>query len=296
MKSSDKPQLVKKWWTSEKPPDVKGTDLEKALAAVEKALADAKTKGDGDSIDTCSAALRDLGGIVDRTIKKELDKKTHKDCIAVLEKYEVLIKAELKRLEDDKAELAAEGKKGDGDEDGEEDEGKLFEPEYLYKMIKVLRSSGKELNFGFGLNKESPEASRLLLARKGKPEKLYRALKQTGLFSAKLLMCGHALPDPVNAKVLVFRLKENANEPPQILKAGRRFLRNDKNLRFRKLKLVIGGTTYEDTDPDLEDEGVAASGEGAVAAAGGDRKGFAAELAALELALQQLIAEHQLAV
>ena len=124
-------------------------------------------------------------------------------------------------LEDDKAGLASQDEKSAGKDEGEEDEGKLFEPDYLYKMIKVLRSSGKELNFGFGLNKQSPEASRLLLARKGKPEKLYRALKQTGQFSAKLLMCGHALPDPTNGKVLVFRLEEDANEPPQISETRR---------------------------------------------------------------------------
>jgi hypothetical protein len=75
-------------------------------------------------------------------------------------------------------------------------------------------------------------------------------------------MCGYALPDPANAKVLVFRLEEGANEPPAILKLGRRFLRADKNLRFRKLKLVLpGGQTLEDTDPDTEEE------EPAVAAA-----------------------------
>jgi hypothetical protein len=292
MKSSDKPQFAKKWWMCEKPSDVKGANLEKGLAVVEKALADAKSKRDVDSIDTCSAALRDLGGIVDNTIKKELDKKAHKDCITVLEKFEGLIKTELKRLENDKVALAAEDKKNEGDDDGE-DEGKLFEPEYLYKMIKVLRSSGKELNFGFGLNKESPEASRLLLSRKGKPEKLFRALKQTGQFSAKLLMCGHAMPDPVNAKVLVFHLEEDANEPPQILKAGRRFLRNDKNLRFRKLKLVIGGTTYDDTDPDVDDDGVAAPAGSANGSAGG-RGPKLAELSAIEKDLKDLVAKYQL--
>ena len=293
MKSSDKPQFAKKWWMSEKPSDVKGANLEKGLAVVEKALADAKSKADVDSIDTCLAALRDLGGIVDNTIKKELDKKTHKDCIVVLEKFEGLIKAELKRLEDDKAELAFEGKKGEEDEDAEADEGKLFEPDYLYKMIKVLRSSGKELNFGFGLNRESPEASRLLLARKGMPEKLFRALKQTGQFSAKLLMCGHAMPDPVNGKVLVFRLEENANEPPQILKAGRRFLRNDKNLRFRKLKLVVGGTTYEDTDPDVDDDGIVVAA-GSANGSPVDRGPLLAELSAIEKDLRDLVAEYQL--
>ena len=129
-------------------------------------------------------------------------------------------------LEDDKAKVASQSTQDEGIGDGEEeDEDKLFQPEYLYKMIKVLRSSEKELSFGFGLNKETPEASCLLLARKGKPEKLFRALKQSGKFSSRLLLCGHALPDPANAKVLIFRVEEAANEQPQILKLGRRYLR-----------------------------------------------------------------------
>jgi hypothetical protein len=297
MKANAKPELSKKWWTSEKPDDVKGAELEKALQAAERALEDEAKKGDAGSIDTCMAALRDLGGAVDRTTKKELDKKKHKDCITVLEKYDGLIKAELKRLEDAKAKLAAAGEKDEGEEDEEESESKLFEPDYLYKMIKVMRSSGKELKFGFGLNKEMPESSRLLLARKGKPEKLFRALKQTGEFSNRLMMCGYALADPTNAKVLVFRLEEGESEPPQILKLGRRFLRADKNLRFRKLKLVLpNGKTFEDTDPDPEDEGVAATGARAAGATAGDREKFAAELAALEKDLQQFIAEHQFAI
>jgi hypothetical protein len=296
MKANAKPEFSKKWWTSEKPDDVKGAELEKALQATERALEDEKKKCDAGSIDTCMAALRDLGGAVDRTTKKELDKKKHKDCITVLEKYDGLIKAELKRLEDGKAKLAAAGEKDEGEEDEEETEGKLFEPDYLYKMIKVMRSSGKELKFGFGLNKETPESSRLLLARKGKPEKLFRALKQTGEFSNRLMMCGYALADPANAKVLVFRLEEGESEPPQILKLGRRFLRADKNLRFRKLKLVLpNGKTFEDTDPDPEDEGVAATGAPSNTATE-SRINFAAELAALEKAVEQLIAEHKLAI
>ena len=31
MKSSEKPQFSKKWWTSEKPAEIKGAELEKAL-------------------------------------------------------------------------------------------------------------------------------------------------------------------------------------------------------------------------------------------------------------------------
>ena len=118
MKASDKPQLTKKWWTSEKPSEVKGAELEKALMAIEKALADEKKKSDAASIECCLRGLKDLESAVDKTVKcKELKDKKHKDVVTVLEKYHDLIKGEQKRLEDAQAQLT----KG-GEEDEEEEE------------------------------------------------------------------------------------------------------------------------------------------------------------------------------
>jgi hypothetical protein len=257
MKSSDKPEISKKWWTSEKPSDVEGKDLVKALDAAEKALADADKKKEPAAIDACLTALKGVESAADKTIKKECDKKKHKDVITVLEKYAALVKAETSRL-DDLKKKAAKGAaaEANGEEDEEEDEGKLFEPEYLHKMIKILKSTGKELNFGFGLDSKNPAGSKLLLARKGKPEKLFKALKQTGDFSNRLICFGTAMPDAGDGKILVFKLAESAGEPPQIQKLGRQFLRSDKGLKFRKLKLILpGGQTLEDTEPDTEEEG-----------------------------------------
>jgi hypothetical protein len=251
MKASDKPQISKKWWTSEKPSDIKGAELEKALQAAEKALADEKKKSDERSIDAAMYAVSDVESAVDKTVKKECDKKKHKDLITVLEKFYDLIKAETKRLEEAKDKLSAAGTDGE-----EEDENKLFDKEYLYKMIKLMKSGGTELRFGFGLNPQTPESSRLVLARKGKPERLFKALKKTGNYSNRLLTYGYALPDAQSGKTLVFRLEESAGEPPQIVKLGRRFLRNDNKLYFRKIKLVLpGGQAVEDDEPDTE-EGV----------------------------------------
>jgi hypothetical protein len=259
MKASDKPQVTKKWWTSERPSEVKGADLEKALDAAEKALADEKKKCDAASIGACRSALTELKSAVDKTVKTDLKDKKYKDVVKVLEKYHDLIKTETKRLEDAQAQLT---KGGEEDEDSEEDENKLFDKDYLYRMIKLMKSGGKELRFGFGLNTQAPEASKLLIARKGKPEKLFKLLKRTGDFSNRTLTYGYAAPDPEQKKTLVFRLEESAGEPPQVLKLGRRFLRADKSLYFRKLKLVMpGGQTLEDTEPDTEDvEGAEAAG------------------------------------
>src|SRR3954469_23713363 len=98
MKSTDKPQISKKWWASEKPGDIKGQDLEKALADGEKKLADAKKRGDADSIKAGLAALGSVAAAADKTIKKECDKKKHKDLITVLEKFHDLCGDESKSL------------------------------------------------------------------------------------------------------------------------------------------------------------------------------------------------------
>jgi hypothetical protein len=251
MKASDKPQISKKWWTSEKPSDIKGAELEKALQAAEKALADEQRKSDERSIEAACTALKDIESAVGKTIKKECEKNKHKDLIKVLEKFYDLIQAEIDRLEEAKAQKSAAG--ADGEEE-QEDENKLFDQEYLYKMIKLMKSGGKELCFGFGLNPQTPESSRLVLARKGKPERLGKALKKTGDYNNRLLTYGYALPDPQSGKTLMFRLEESAGEPPQIVKLGRRFLRNDNKLYFRKIKVVLpGGQTVEDDEPDTED-------------------------------------------
>jgi hypothetical protein len=270
MKATDKPQISKKWWTSEKPADVKGAELEKALAAAEKALADQEKKSDAASFDSAIGALADVNSAVEKTIKKEMDKTKHKDQIKVLEKYGDLVKSETKRLEDAKAKLKKGGDDAAEGEDEEESDEKIFQPDYLQKMIKLLKSTGKELNFGFGLDTKNPEASKLVFTRKGKPERLFKALKKTGEFSNRLITYGTAMPDPADGKVLVFKLAESAGEPPQVLKLGRRYLRSDKGLKFRKLKLIMpGGQTIEDTEPDTEDEGGADAAGGAQAAPAG---------------------------
>jgi hypothetical protein len=267
MKATDTPEVSKKWWTSEKPSDVKGSDLEKALQAAERALAEEKKNSDDRSIETCIAALADVCSAAEKTIKKELDKKKHKDCITVLEKYADLIKNERGRLEEAQAELKKNGE--DDGEDEEESDEKIFEPDYVHKMIKLLKSTGKELNFGFGLNTKEPANSKLVITRKGKPERLFKALKKTGDFSNRLITYGTAMPDPQDGKTLVFKLAESAGEPPQVLKLGRRFLRSDKSLKFRKLKLIMpGGQTFEDTEPDTEEMQEGASAAAAMAGEG----------------------------
>jgi hypothetical protein len=295
MKATAKPEFSKKWWTSEKPADIKGADLEKALASAEKALAEEKKKkGDAPTILAALTALEELEAAVDKTIKKECDKKKHKDVIPVLEKYFPLIEQENSRLK----KLLEEAGEGEEGEDEEESDDKIFQKDYLYKMIKLLKSTGKELNFGFGLDTKNPEGSTLVLTRKGKPERLFKALKGTGDFTNRLITYGKAVPDAQDSKVLVFKLAESAGEPPQVLKLGRRFLRGDKALKFRKLKLILpGGQTFNDTEPDPEDAQVA----GGPSPRGGsskrlspkDKEDIRKRLTEIERRLDELMSEHR---
>jgi hypothetical protein len=285
MKASDKPQISKKWWTSEKPREIKGADLEKALQAGEKALADEKKKSDERSINAACIALKDIESAVGKTVAKECDKKKHKDLITVLERFYDLIRAEAQRLEEARTKLSPGNADSEGDD--EEDENKLFDTEYIHKMIKLLKSGGTELRFGFGLNPQTPESSRLVLARKGKPERLFKALKKTGDYSNRLLTYGYALPDAEAGKTLVFRLEESAGEPPQVIKLGRRFLRADKTLYFRKLKLILpDGQIIEDTEPDTEEDVLGAR------ISPQDKENIRMQLAEMEQRLDELMAVY----
>ena len=64
MKPSDNPKVSKKWWTSEKPADIKGVELEKALASAEKCLEDAKKKVDGAAIEAALSVGEKVSGTV----------------------------------------------------------------------------------------------------------------------------------------------------------------------------------------------------------------------------------------
>jgi hypothetical protein len=246
MAVSLKPEISKKWWTSEKPSDVKGQDLEKALAGAEKALAEAGRQGDAETIESCFAALKVLSAAAEKTIKKECDKKKHKEIISALEQYEDLIEEEIERLEERKSALENQSD-ADGDGESEDDEKGILKPEYLERMIKQLRS-GNQVQFCFGLNKSSPADSRLLLCNKRKPERLHKVLKGTGDFSKRLMTFGYATGD---GKTLQFRLSDDAKEPSQIAKLAKEFLKGNRELKYKKIRIVCGNETFEE-DMDIE--------------------------------------------
>jgi hypothetical protein len=235
MKASDKPKISQGWWIEERPDDLKCKDLTRALGSAETALEDAEDETP-ESIEAGLAALKSLSATVGRTIKTECDKRKHKDVIAVLKKFDGLIQGEQKRLE----KLAEEVSDDEDEEEEDEDKG-ILKPAYLTRMIKQLRG-GSTLQFCFGLNKSTPGASRLLLCNKRQADQLHKILKRTGEFSDRLMTFGQAAAD---GKVLEFKLSDGAKEPSQIVKVAKEFLKGNRDLKFKKIRVLVDGEAFE---------------------------------------------------
>jgi hypothetical protein len=211
--------------------------LERALGSAERALEDAEDETP-ESLEAGLAALKSLNATVGKTIKSGCDKTKHKDVIAVLKKFDALIQAEQKRLQKIHEAIADEDDEESEDED--EDKG-ILKPAYLTRMIKQLRG-GSTLQFCIGLNKRAPEASRLLLCNKRESDRLHKILKRTGEFSDRQLTYGQAAAD---GKVLEFKLSDDAKEPSQIVKLAKEFLKGNRDLKFKKVRIVAGGESFE---------------------------------------------------
>ena len=238
MKPTDKPELSQDWWDEARPEKLKTSELDKLLPKVEEALDDQRRNDDDpEVIDECLALLADVPAAAAKTAKL-CDKKNDKVLIGVLGKYGAVVKEETSRLEKLKKQLAKNKAEDDEDDEDEEDDNKLFDKDHLYKMMKLLKGGGKQLKFGFGLNTNSPESSRLVLNRKGKPERLFKALKKTGEFNNRTMTYGVAYADPDDANTLILKLESGAKEPPRMVELCRDFLRSDHGLKFRKVSIV----------------------------------------------------------
>ena len=240
MKPTDKPELSEDWWDDARPEDLKACDLDDLLPEVEEALAEQRRNSeDPDAIDECLSLLQDVPSAAAKAAK-QCDKQKDKVLIAVLGKYGAVVKEESSRLEKLKNQL---GKKQseDDDNDADDDEKGVLKEEYRDRMIKQLRA-GKEVQFCFGLNKSDPTQSKLVLCNKRKPERLHKILKQTGGFSERLMTYGTATGD---GKILQFRLADDAKEPSQIIKLAKEYLKSDRSLKFKKLRVLAGGQTFE---------------------------------------------------
>jgi hypothetical protein len=238
LKPTDKPEISQDWWDEVRPEELDSTPLDDALSDAEEALAEQRDNDDDlAAIDECISALQEIPPAAAKTAK-QCNKKKDKILITVLGKYRDVVKEEISRLEKLKNQLEKKQSEKEEAGDDDENENKLFDKDQLYKMVKLLKGGGKELNFGFGLNTKDPESSRLVLHRKGKPERLFKALKKTGEFNNRTLTYGTAYADPNDANTLVLKLQSGASEPARIAELGRNFLRSDHGLKFRKVSIV----------------------------------------------------------
>jgi hypothetical protein len=126
-----------------------------------------------------------------------------------------------------------------GGEEVEPSDDKLFDHDYLKTCIKRLRK--KPMQFGFGLANR-PEDCVLVLKPKGQAKQLSTLIRREK--SLRKVTFGVACADKNDPATLVFELE--GKQLPGLAKKGRKFLRAQKLLPFRDLKLVVGGRVVED--------------------------------------------------
>ena len=258
----NKPEISAKWWSTVKPDNVDGKKiLEKELTKAEKSLNEQTKKSDDNKVaENCVSALK---GLSIAKITKECDKKKDKDVITALKDLQKLVDKEVDRLSKVIKDIAA----GENADDDDEDENKLFDKDYVHKLIKLVKN-GKELNFAFGLDVNDPEACDLLLHRKKGADMLWKILKKTKKFPNRLMCFGMTSPDPEDGTTLLFKLDSTSNTPPKrIYRSAKKLFQKDKKLRFKKLKVVAAnGQALADDEPEVDENAdAAATGSGGVA-------------------------------
>jgi hypothetical protein len=242
-----KPEISKSWWVKQK--FKQKTDMDKALGSAEDALKAAEKKGDADAFKQAILELAKLKKTIEKT-QKDAKKSKDDELTDILNQINDLVDEKTEELEESHSEACEKGEEGAEGEEGEVDDVKLLEPDHQIKMVRILRS-GKELNFCFGMDRQSPEASKLILDRKKKPERLHQIVKMKLGIQSKLISFGRAAAD---GKILIFNLDDDSNEPSQIIKIARRFLKKNPELKFKKLRVVTPGGQAVEGDLEAEDQ------------------------------------------
>jgi hypothetical protein len=263
-------ELNRKWWNANRPKDVKGPELEKALAAVEQA-------GDDDR----AAALSAVPGAVAR-VSKGLDKKAQKDLLKSLEMLGAMAEAEAKKAAtvaaakaktateakakaalEAKARSASEAKARDAgaaEEEEETPDAKLTDPAYLSKTIK--KAVRIPLLFAFAMGSK-PEGCALALHVRGNPRKLLQlATTRSGALKGCFGRAQAAEDDP---RTLTLSL-----EGPLVsglVRAMRKYFQLHGISQFRKIRVLVDGQEAETETAEDEMPPDAARGSASAASA-----------------------------
>jgi hypothetical protein len=247
-------ELTKKWWNTNRPKDVKGPELEKALAAVEQCEGESRV-----------AALAAVPGVIAR-VSKGLDKKAQKDLLKSLDDLSALAVAEAKKaLAEAKAQAEAASKaKAESPVKDEEEtpEDKLFDPDFLRNVLK--RAIRMPLVFAFAIGSK-PEQCALALNVRGNPKNLLRLAKARS--GSPRGCCGHAQAAEDDPKTLTLSL-----EGPLVsgvARTLRRYFQAQKITVFRKIRVLVDGEEAETDTGEEETPAEAASASASAATSGG---------------------------
>jgi len=220
-------ELRKKWWIASRPRNVKGAELERALAQLEESGEDKR-----------AAALDALLPAIARTCK-ELDELVHERLITELGALATLAKAEARKLvAAAKNKAATENAKAKRDaEDPESKEDRLFDPEIHRHTLK--RALRQDLVFAFAVGSKAEERV-LALAARGNPAAFARLTKARAGGARVCFGRAHAAPGEPATLILIL---ENARTPGTE-KAVVAYLREHRISLFRKI--LVKGQDEED--------------------------------------------------
>jgi hypothetical protein len=249
-----KVELTKKWWVTSRPKDVKGAELEKALAAVEQA--------DDDKL---AAALAAVSGAIAKAAK-ELDKKDDKDLLKALDFLDALAEAAKKKAETEakaaaqaKAKEDAKAGNEENEEEGEEETpaDKLFDP--AFQLSTLRRALRAPIVFAFAIGSK-PEQSLLAVHVRGNPKALLRIARTRS--RAMKGCCGQAQAAEDDPKTLILSL-----DGPLIgglARLVRKYFQFNKITIFRKIRVVVDG---KEAESDTSEEAAPSEAQAAAPAA-----------------------------
>ncbi len=226
-------ELTKKWWLTNRPKDIKGAELEKALAAVEQAEDEDR-----------AAALVAVSGAIAKA-GKELDKKEHKDLLKALDSLDALAETARKKAEAE-AKAAAQAKakeKEKEEEEGEEEDketptDKLFDP--AFQLSTIRRALRAPIVFAFTIGSK-PEQSLLAVHVRGNPKSLLRIAKTRS--GAMKGCCGQAQAAEDDPKTLILSL--DGALIGGLSRFVRKYFQLNKITVFRKIRVVVDGQEAE---------------------------------------------------
>lgn len=218
-----KPNLSKKWWINARPEGVKGAELEKALAEVERAP----------SADGAARVLKAIDAV-----EKELDRKRDRDLLKDLQS--------LRGMAEEVSEAESNEQEGE-DEDPADDQ--LGAPEVLVAMVKKLRR--RALLFSFAVQPK-PEDCVFLLKGRGSAKSLLKLAKDRS--GSTKVSCGTAAAAADDDSILELRLESPL--ATGLARMARKKLKQVKSTVFKRVRIVVDGRVAEESGAEEDEEEV----------------------------------------